>query len=427
MSVLTRGEYTISPLADGAAGRGVSSVVSQYAVSTSKTTAPSDASFSTNRPTWEPGKYVWTRSLITYTSGSPATSTTTPVVSSEWEAVNEVQVGGRNLALKSKYARVDTISAKSVSGYGFVIPATTSGNVAEISNLILNPSQIYTLSYTYWCESGTVRFSNDLYPDNLPDNGTTTATTTPQKMVWTFSSASVDMTQADIRFWTFNANPSTGGPTSAVYITDIKLENGNKATDWIPAPEDVDDSIDGVAENVNTTNEALNGLDAAQVDRLKQIKTAIDQLDAALGTAQSDITNGNTAQEYAIDQINAAIGELKSEAKKINDGVTGLQDNKVTTDQYIRLGLLYVDDKNIPRHGVAIGENLTTVTDGQGRVVLERRALSTTITSDRISFWRNGRETLYISEDKVVIVRLAMGPWETNTDYGWTLLYKGVS
>ena len=191
--------------------------------------------------------------------------------------------------------------------------------------------------------------------------------------------------------------------------------------------EGLPEVLDGIIDDIAGTNNVLDTLNAGQMERLSQINSAISQLNGAMLTAQSDISNGNAAQEYAIAQINAAIALLTAEANSIKSGVAGLQANKVTTDQYIRMGLLYVDDNGIPRYGVAIGENLTTVTDGQGRVVLERRALATTITSDRISFWRNGRETLYISEDKVVIIRLAMGPWEMNTDYGWTLLYKGVS
>lgn len=41
------------------------------------------------------------------------------------------------------------------------------------------------------------------------------------------------------------------GNTDTYYLYRIKLEIGNKATDWTPAPEDVDQSIADVNENVN--------------------------------------------------------------------------------------------------------------------------------------------------------------------------------
>ena len=61
---------------DGGDGRGITSIVEQYYQSTSAT-AQSGGSWSTTAPTWADGKYVWTRSVITYTDST--TSTTSPV------------------------------------------------------------------------------------------------------------------------------------------------------------------------------------------------------------------------------------------------------------------------------------------------------------------------------------------------------------
>ena len=60
--------------ATGSAGKGVSSIVEQYYKSTSATKL-SGGSWSTTYPGWENGKYIWTRSVITYTSGDPVTTT----------------------------------------------------------------------------------------------------------------------------------------------------------------------------------------------------------------------------------------------------------------------------------------------------------------------------------------------------------------
>lgn len=49
----------------GAAGRGIKSVQEQYYLSTSRT-AQSGGSWQTAQPSWSAGRYVWTRSLITY-------------------------------------------------------------------------------------------------------------------------------------------------------------------------------------------------------------------------------------------------------------------------------------------------------------------------------------------------------------------------
>lgn len=60
----------------GPTGKGVSSIVEQYYKSTSAT-ALSGGAWSTTYPGWENGKYIWTRSVITYTDKN--TTTTAPV------------------------------------------------------------------------------------------------------------------------------------------------------------------------------------------------------------------------------------------------------------------------------------------------------------------------------------------------------------
>ena len=62
--------------AKGDDGKGISSIVEQYYQSTSAT-AQSGGSWSTTVPTWADGKYIWTRSVITYTDST--TYTTSPV------------------------------------------------------------------------------------------------------------------------------------------------------------------------------------------------------------------------------------------------------------------------------------------------------------------------------------------------------------
>lgn len=69
LKVISKGE-------DGASGKGVKSIVEQYYLSTSQT-SQTGGSWSTTPPTWEKGKYIWTRSVITYTDDS--TTTTDPI------------------------------------------------------------------------------------------------------------------------------------------------------------------------------------------------------------------------------------------------------------------------------------------------------------------------------------------------------------
>lgn len=60
----------------GSNGVGVKSIVEQYYLSSSPT-SQSGGSWSTTRPTWKDGWYIWTRSVITYTNGT--STTTSPI------------------------------------------------------------------------------------------------------------------------------------------------------------------------------------------------------------------------------------------------------------------------------------------------------------------------------------------------------------
>lgn len=70
---------------DGQDGRGITSVTAQYYLSSSSTRQTGGA-WSDRAPTWQFGKYIWTRTKIVYSDRR--TEYTNPIVSSEWEGVN---------------------------------------------------------------------------------------------------------------------------------------------------------------------------------------------------------------------------------------------------------------------------------------------------------------------------------------------------
>src|SRR5690606_17423719 len=53
--------------------------------------------------------------------------------------------------------------------------------------------------------------------------------------------------QAYLQFWVNKHQPDD---VATLYLRNIKLEKGNKATDWTPAPEDVDAEINTVSTQV---------------------------------------------------------------------------------------------------------------------------------------------------------------------------------
>lgn len=74
---------------DGASGRGITSVTTEYYISTSETDL-AGGSWSETQPTWEEGKYIWTRSKIVYNNPT-STEYTTAVCDATWKEINAIQ------------------------------------------------------------------------------------------------------------------------------------------------------------------------------------------------------------------------------------------------------------------------------------------------------------------------------------------------
>ena len=74
---------------DGVDGRGITSVITQYYVSSSETELL-DGEWIETQPEWEDGQYIWTRSKIIYNNPT-STEYTTAVCDAAWSQINKIQ------------------------------------------------------------------------------------------------------------------------------------------------------------------------------------------------------------------------------------------------------------------------------------------------------------------------------------------------
>lgn len=258
----------------GATGKGISSITEEYYLSTSKTTQ-TGGTWSTTPPTWSSGKYVWTRNKIVYSNPS-STAYTTPVCDSSWEAVNEVEVGARNL-IKNSTGNLGNLSnwrgASSAKidddGSAYInvtIDLTSSSGRAFIDNTSFPKEDISKNTYTI---SGYYRVNNSIATSiqvfiRGNSNGNIVA-------------ASVYVTVPGDGEWHYYTATSKGNGTPAyndgypmfqiaisqghavnLDFKNIKVEKGNKATDWTPAPEDNVGQVD-VEYYLSTSTSSLSG------------------------------------------------------------------------------------------------------------------------------------------------------------------------
>ena len=169
-------------------------------------------------------------------------------------AVNNLQIGGRNLFALSN----------AVQGY-----IRTSSPYGEI---VLTPTGPQHITSDFIPVSQGDIFTTQLWNPNLINN----TVNSNRGVCWYDSSKAYISVQTGtgdangarptgVAHWSFTFNPAPAnaayarfgfiiGPSTNAIDPDIKIkvEMGNKPTDWTPAPEDVGDSIDAVYEKIRS-------------------------------------------------------------------------------------------------------------------------------------------------------------------------------
>ena len=294
----------------GATGKGVSSITIEFYLSNSKTTQ-SGGSWTTTMPTWTSGKYLWTRNKIVYTNPA-STVYTTPICDSSWEAVNEIEVGGRNL-----------IIYKSIKAQG------NQESIADHSTGIISGTICW-----YICSEETLLKPNTTYTLSVGEIVNENPSLLNKLLILIYDKVkSITIQRIGIidsnNFITFTTNSSVNNDcriyfyistTSSAYlyeIHDLKLEKGNKATDWTPAPEDVENDISQIETRITSAEQKIT--DDAIVSTVRK------------STLYKNDLNGKVNSTEIISTINQTAEAIKIQASKIK--LEGL----VTANSYFKI------------------------------------------------------------------------------------------
>lgn len=177
-------------------------------------------------------------------------------------AANNIQVGGRNLLIGSSNG-IGWTSASGINPYisdsSFSVTAVSTEESQYIWSqyFTLKGNQIITLSFE--SKEDAIINTRDLYilPDNYGSIGLLTTEFSKNadwtKLTFVFTTPSSWGTGASVRL-RFDHNGSTTGGAATIYARKIKLEIGNKASDWTAAPEDVDAVIATKAKHFTGTS-----------------------------------------------------------------------------------------------------------------------------------------------------------------------------
>lgn len=337
------------------------------------------------------------------------------------QSIKDLQIGGRNLFLK-------TGIEISNNDYNMATyrPASKPLSAGEIYTATLCVTPAKNVSYfSLYFSSGSLpradfyvdgvnrqiiseTFTMDYYKDMTPDKN-------------------IDYANASLyRF------PNDGTVTENSTIHWIKIEKGNKATDWTPAPEDLTADVQAKAD------EALASAKTYADTQIKVTADSINQNVTKKFESTSDETNDKLTElrqevNSNIEQTGEAIKSSVYEKVYLKDDVDTLLSSvnteveqtktswQVTFNQLANQLNDYSDGSD-----AAFDEIRKYIRFEDGNILLGNSSspLILRIRNDRIQFLQNGYEIAYISDQKMYNTTCEIINQLRIADSAWTVEYN---
>ena len=438
----------------GADGNGIKSTAVTYQAGSSQTTAPT-GTWSSTVPTLTTAKpYLWTRTIITYDDNTTSTSYS---VSSTLESF---EVGGRNLIRNSDFTKGLNNPAASVpQTSGWSNPTVNTSISSEITFNGHNTLHRYRTGTTaaswsensyYYCLSDseigrdiTYTLSYWVYTDN-PDwlevstnhvtasirGFTSDKTKVIELSLNSFKPSAANVWEQRINTFTIPGDLNISyfyffdSPSRDFdyYLAGYKLEYGNKATDWTPAPEDVDTNLNDAIDNVN---EDINAVD----DRVAVAESLIQALNDTISMLVTDedgtslMTQTSTGWTYNMSTVTSNLDQVSNDLEALTEA-TGSTEAAVEEL-----------NKAVAEMGeISTYVNITTVND-QPCIELgaSNSDFKVVITNTSIDFMEGTNTVAYINNNSLYITKaiiqeeLQQGGfiWQIRSNGNLGLLWKG--
>lgn len=169
-----------------------------------------------------------------------------------------------------------------------------------------------------------------------------------------------------------------------------------------------------IGKTVESSYTSLKSEIVKTADIVRQEMDVVErELNGRYEAVSSDI--GRVESEFNVKITETAENLVKD--YHLNEVITSdeFNDYKLATNQYIKTGYLYdaeEEDENgntvlVPRYGIAVGENLTTVEE-DGKEIFHRENMLATFSSNRLSFWQSGNEVAYLSNSQLYITNVVI-------------------
>ena len=337
--------------AAGHDGKGVVSIVPEYAISQNSTEPP--VSGWANKPKkWMFGYYLWTRFKITYTDKT--TTFTTPTCDSSWEIANDIEIGGKNLLTCTRsimgynddqrnwaWKSWKTVMTNTVDKSTDSIHIVTQGGDVDInSGIAFNAKKIdYKIGETYTFSiaiRGTYNLTDKFIAHIYYTNKENKEVYDKTEITWIDNQDGINDGLSSIRFQrrfiTFTVPDDYNETTNNLLIIisckkmDIllcrpQLERGNKPTDWKVAEEDLQSQIDSTIKTMSGISSLVDKINGNITNKIwvSDINTAVDSFN---NTTIQSIRDQVSSQEQTLSGFNQTVKDMQTTIEKKADGST---------------------------------------------------------------------------------------------------------
>ncbi|MEN2853518.1 TipJ family phage tail tip protein [Mannheimia haemolytica] len=182
-------------------------------------------------------------------------------------------------------------------------------------------------------------------------------------------------------------------PNQFVEFHSLKLEKGNVATDWTPAPEDVDSAVSAVSADLTSYKQTQAATDSAQAQQLNQLSVNLTKAETNFN---AKITEEKKARVDA-DKANAErLTDITSRVANAESTITNFQSTKANKSEVASLAQSSLQAVWKADTQSAIGE----LAVGGRNLLLKSNA------TNLINFVRSSQDVLDNTDFKTPVVRI---------------------
>ncbi|MDU1476695.1 MAG: hypothetical protein E6880_15950, partial [Clostridium perfringens] len=259
------------------------------------------------------------------------------------KSIQEIKIGGRNLALgtslnySNPYSGFDGGINKCPSVAKVITDGLKVGDIVTVRLLYKYENIVQASSKTNsaWLQGagdvtgwGSGAFSGSVRLNNFSGNGT-------YEFLYSFTVTKEHMKN---NYWDVNLRHDYILSGSVCWKM-FKVEKGNKATDWTPAPEDTNQLI---VDNIKTVTDKITTVESKFTQENNSIKASVQDLNS---TTQNITTNVSNINRDLTSKINSNLDAAKSFATDIAIAKANLAkeqaiasaDGKITAEEQKRI------------------------------------------------------------------------------------------